>query len=684
VLGSRVPERADLEVLVAEVAKDESPTSFYEVWECDQAEREVRSTAQVDYTWLQVPRRTSAAGAARDMRCFMHTEDDAVVELQVCKADRNEVEILTPIGWQTFTVPRSSRGVHKAWDSVLWIEADRKAHEAIIKAGNRLVRRDAVPADAILMNVVTARKYKKDGATGRLAEHNPRKSRHSADGNRKKAVQKARGIDSKVTGVSDIADPTSLKLFFGFAAKHKMRLLKADIGDAYAKARRKRAPGYMRMCQTIMELDADGMEMVYELLTPLWGEQEAGFEWDEELHNTLTELGWSQVPGIPALYIFDAADGTRARLVKIVDDLLIAEDGADLRTARATVQALKAKYDQQVTFEEDPTAFAGYKVEYGPDRAWIKLSQQQKIIDAATTHAPWLRGTGERPADIPQGAQLQQRLDALQLEPLATGQKPAACGKRAQAGIGSMKYIEQGVMPVQSVKVHRLSSVMSNPPDDALPCVQAVVEQAHAQLDEGITFYAQQRAPKRTVTDGRLHLDLAEGAPSELEAAADGSSAFPRLVMGMLLTFAGASVLHKTKKVGVVIREEVVAGDMVKDIFELELVATVAVCQELSFARRFLRAMGEKFDAPTRVLTDSLSGARILNNVKSASRSRAVLWRCAVVQAMAREGEVEVVYVPDACNPSDFLTKWVPAAKEAISDAYTRGKPHGASGDEAT
>jgi hypothetical protein len=61
-----------------------------------------------------------------------------------------------------------------------------------------------------------------------------------------------------------------------------------------------------------------------------------------------------------------------------------------------------------------------------------------------------------------------------------------------------------------------------------------------------------------------------------------------------------------------------------------------------------------------------------------------VLWRCAVVQAMAREGEVEIVYVPDACNPSDFLTKWVPAAKEAISDAYTRGKPHGASGDEAT
>ena len=75
-------------------------------------------------------------------------------------------------------MPRNAREVRDAWDSVLWIEADRKAHDAIIKAGNALIRRDVVPADAILMNVVTARKYKKDGATGRLAGHNPRKSRH--------------------------------------------------------------------------------------------------------------------------------------------------------------------------------------------------------------------------------------------------------------------------------------------------------------------------------------------------------------------------------------------------------------------------------------------------------------------------------------------------------------------------
>ena len=120
----------------------------------------------------------------------------------------------------------------------------------------------------------------------------------------------------------------------------------------------------------------------------------------------------------------------------------------------------------------------------------------------------------------------------------------------------------------------------------------------------------------------------------------------------------------------------VVAGVMVKDVFEAELVATVAVCQEVAYARRFLSAMGEQFDGPTTVLTDSLSGARVLNNVRSAARSKAVLWRCAVVQAMACADEKMIVHVPDASNPADFLTKWLAAAKVRASDEYARGVMH--------
>ena len=42
------------------------------------------------------------------------------------------------------------------------------------------------------------------------------------------------------------------------------------------------------------EYDADGTPMVLKFVTPVWGETEAGFEWDCELHNVLREIGWRQ------------------------------------------------------------------------------------------------------------------------------------------------------------------------------------------------------------------------------------------------------------------------------------------------------------------------------------------------------------------------------------------------------
>ena len=166
-------------------------------------------------------------------------------------------------------------------------------------------------------------------------------------------------------------------------------------------------------------------------------------------------------------------------------------------------------------------------------------------------------------------------------------------------------------------------------------------------------------------------MTLADGAPAELEFAADASTAFPRLIYSLLGTYAGAEVVHKTKKI----------GPVVKDIFEAEMIASVVASQEAGYARLFLRAMGERIDAPTRIITDSLSGARVINNVQSAGRSRPFLWRSAVVQDMCAKGEIRVLHVPDADNPADFLTKWVSAVKVRASTRYTSGACHARGGE---
>ena len=212
---------------------------------------------------------------------------------------------------------------------------------------------------------------------------------------------------------------------------------------------------------------------------------------------------------------------------------------------------------------------------------------------------------------------------------------------------------------------------MSNPPDKALPCARSVIADAYKRMDRGITYRAVIKEPRRVVKNGHLDMSMAEGAPSVLESAADASTAFPRLLMGMHMTHAGAEVLHKTKKIGC--KVNVTA----KDIFEAELLATIVIAQETIYARHYLKAMGEEFDAPTRILTDSLSGALVLNSAKSVGRSRPFLWRCAVVQELAQQGIIEIVHVDDEENPADYMTKWLAQAKVQKSARYSRGEAHG-------
>ena len=125
------------------------------------------------------------------------------------------------------------------------------------------------------------------------------------------------------TGTCNIIDDYACKLFFGDLALRGRYFAKADIGDAYVKANRARAVGYMKMPDTVKEYDADGTEMVVRLVTPLWGETEAGFEWDYELHERLLKIGWEQCAGVPAMY-FNSPKGD-CRVIKIVDDLGISE-----------------------------------------------------------------------------------------------------------------------------------------------------------------------------------------------------------------------------------------------------------------------------------------------------------------------------------------------------------------------
>jgi hypothetical protein len=403
--------------------------------------------------------------------------------------------------------------------------------------------------------------------------------------------------------------------------------------------------------------------MVIAFTTPIWGEPEAGFEWDIELHEGLCAIGWKQCSGCPAMYYFNGNDGHDCRLIKIVDDLGFSESDPEQKTTKRTVAELKKRYRDKVTHDLDPTSFAGYKVNIKRHTGYTKvmLSQERKIIEAARKYMPSLL-EDKKPAGLLEGKALTDALEALTLPKARVG-RLSESQKRVQQILGDLKYFERGTMPRMSRMVHRLSCIMSFPPEGALAAAEGVLAEAYAHKEDCIIYGGERFASREEPVDGRTTLDMAQGAPAELEVTADASNVIPA-IYGILITYAGATVMHQTKKIGVA----------VGSTHDAENVASVKASEHAIYGRIVLKALGVPQTKATRILTDNLSNQRVAQNANSAASSRFFLIRSTCLHQRITDGELTVLHVPDPQNPSDFLTKFIEAKKTKESVEYATGK----------
>ena len=422
------------------------------------------------------------------------------------------------------------------------------------------------------------------------------------------------------------------------------------------------------MPDTVQDFDADGTTLVYELHTPLWGETEAGFEWDVELHARLTRMGWAPCEGVPAMYYFNGTDSD-ARLVKIVDDLCISEKMDSSRPAYRpitdnTIKQLQEQYGTDgLTFEHEPTSFAGFKISRSADFTQLTISQPQKILDAVRDYMPELLTDDKVPSHVVKGEPLKKLIEDMQL-PANRPSKLSSAQKLTQRKIGSLKYPERGTHPELTRAVHRLSCVMSCPPPEAAIVADSLIVYAYKHRNRGITYGKLASDRDLSLAANAFRLEEHK-APDALSASADANAAGKGTVYSNLLTYNGGSVLHATKNVGIA----------VTSTHDAESVATLKMAEWVVYARIALRALGVDPGGPTIIGTDNLANERVCNNAQSASRSRHFLIRYAAVQRYIAQGDVAVQHIPDAENPSDFLTKWVGKRKLQASLRYACNVP---------
>ena len=156
----------------------------------------------------------------------------------------------------------------------------------------------------------------------------------------------------------------------------------------------------------------------------------------------------------------------------------------------------------------------------------------------------------------------------------------------------------------------------------------------------------------------RRHL----GTDDDVHAHADATWG-DRNVYGLLLSYAGAVVLHQTKKISLIVDSSM----------ETEAIGSSKAGEAVAYAREILRGLGVPPHGPTLIGTDNLANQKIGSGAGSPTRSRHFLRRYYALQQRIAQGEVSLQYVPDENMPADFLTKWIPRSKLERSIRYATG-----------
>jgi len=573
--------------------------------------------------------------------------------------------------------PKGYKQVMMSVDRDKWIEAHRKAFEALKAVrGNQMIRRDEAEEAGPVFECVTTNVVKTDPGTNKLIKLS---ARHSLDGGpRGKEILRKKGIVSTTPTSSTTMDEVVMKMLLSHAAANKRFLTKADVTQAYTNATTSRGRRFLRCPTTCKEYDEDGTELVLELGPPLFGEPEAGHEWQMTLETDLRTFGWKQCENVGCLWRFQTADDD-ALLGTIVDDLLIS-CAKSYGIANKCIQYLKGKYIG-VSFEHEPKSFAGYKITRSVDGTVINISMPELIEAKMKELCPELVGAKARKefkALHAGGDKLQKLADGMVMEaPRADGKRTKHC-MLVMSLTGCIRYFLRASAGELNVIAHRLSSIMARAPPEAVTVAQAAMIMAYEQRERGITYSAHDHHPKSEESKtSSLEVSFATGVPREpgIHAVADCSWG-DRNLYGCIIMMNYGAIVCETKKMGPV--NSSAEGEGI----------TTSKCAELVIpVQEAARAMGIALEGPTIIRSDNAANVRVANDPNAAIRLKHALRRFATLQGRVAAGEVKnkIVHVPDKFNAADFLTKWVSAKKVKESVAYTSNevaKPKGPSSTE--
>ena len=639
------------------------------------------------------------------------------------KKKKNVTEVRTELGdLVDVEVPTGTKGVMASMYREEWLRASRSAlHDSIVALpGNTLVPEDVANEEMkrhneetgdqeAMIDMTTTRTVKTCKATKKLIKF---KVRHSVDEAKirrtakHKRSKKTEQLDQQSVYTVPSGDMEFKAMMSTVDKANGDHVDALDFPDAYGLGDTERGPRFLRIPEEIAEYDEMGRRMCVRLVTSLWGEGAAGFEWETTRDEMLKACGWERVPGVISMY----HHGTARAIINIDDMLVITRNNTRFildETLNKLNEMVKAKGGRTMTKELDVTTWGGLHIKYSADDATITLLLTVHIEKSAAKWLPEMVKTGEWPKDLPKGRALQKLLDGLRLAPTENFVLTTEA-REFMSIVGDLRWMTRVLLRILR-HCWRLSCVAARPPPEGKKAALGVLALAYMSKNEGITYGGTtaadvftgmlkrsvdskrgaaiakvdpERLTKGTASKGlEGHVDTTWSIREEGHKKGDGfeydDDAQMMDVYALALTNNGGAILHEMKKIGVVLED---GNGMTKEIGRVTGASTIAegfglarLGDKIDTARQLVEAATGHVLPPTMVLSDNEGSLRIASGEVSATRAKhALRWWAAVTQRM-RERKIKLAHCPDAAMAVDFFTKWVGSDKAEHSIALLSG-----------
>jgi len=490
------------------------------------------------------------------------------------------------------------------WVKELLAADDKETDGIFAKDGVIEVPIDEVPEGTKILNILTARKLKRDGKTI--------KARHVLNG---KHMVQGEHYDRSY---SPTLQHTSVRGLTAVAAIMNLIMSCGDFTQAYLHADGDRDI-YSNPPKSARQRDEQGRRLVWLIKKALYGGKASGRFWYNLLRPWFLSHGFMQSGADPCIFV-KYIDENPLIIGVYVDDLII------LHRRQEDHDQLVAELKEDFDFEDLGRLTSIIGTEFLQSDHSIIITQTAEIEALADFHLTEDE-RGDR-AHVPALAHLPGRVEtASKMTKEEMQAVDPTLKKSYQSLVGSLLYKAMVCRPDIAYATGALSRVMDKPTVELMDDAKRVLRYLFGTKDMGIRYL--------------------KGDKSLLHGMSDASWSTGKSTSGYAFFLAGATLSYMSK----------LQGSIAMSSYESEIMAASAAALEAIFLRTLLSDLGVACATPTSIGIDNKAAVDMAQDYISNSRTRHIERRHLKIRELIEEAKVAVRQITTESNVSDIFTK---------------------------